>query len=881
MNKSKKSLYFSCQSILKKTLPLFFFILISGFQAKATDTIVTVRWANPRYVCSTQTFTLDVEFQCNLSGFQLKGMNCRFTYPHDVIEYSSFGDLAPRTGSIWITLGSPSSGMEKFGFPGPYEYVNTNVEKKSGNPNTFLPTSSWLKLFCINFHVNDPEVMNDPDFCPSVIWDMKENPAEGGMISSGGIVMNLIKSYTGPLYYCTENVIQFNWQYDTIPGEPFGFPVNTSCIPTKQTYSPTNYLPVEEFNAPGPVDIPVIVTNFAKIGHFNLVFEYDPAIMTYLNNTPNSIFSTSNGLLYVNDSVSTSGKNKITMKYQRLGTVAISLSDSAVLTNLHFTYITGTSDLTWKTTNNSCHYVDSLLLPKCDQPYSDYYVNGAVSLYTAYAPITKIDSSVAIVNDYVTYSVRVWNFENIYSGFLTLNYDPAILEFYTAFPDAAIASNFQYDASVDGTIQMDWSGNDTSLTDESVLIYLTFEYLGGAAPLVWLDNGSSCQYTGPNNIPLSDDPSENYYINGNITNADFIWTGDNSDDWNDTANWQNNIIPDKFTNVVLDASSNPSNWPSFNGNFTLGEKCKNLTLIGNAYFTSLGDFIINPGRTLNINGSGILQINGDWANSGIFNPGAGTVEFTGNTDGIIDEGVPPGNYVAAYVLSTYSVGMTTITGGSSGPSGDDSHLDVNIGFTFNYLGQNYSQVRINTNGWLSLNLTGDDAISGNNTILFNTSAPGTALAPWWDDLNADANTTVSYKSEGTTPSRVFIAEWKNILAFSTGSTVRLNFQVKLQETINVIEFCYGSVTGGTHSSSESASIGIKDATGGPGNFIEATRNSNTLILVFLNSGTNWPAVNYRFTPPVENTTDVFHKLVSSKSASTLYIQRPVQVTGTN
>lgn len=370
------------------------------------------------------------------------------------------------------------------------------------------------------------------------------------------------------------------------------------------------------------MDIPVIVTNFAKIGHFNLVFEYDPAIMTYLNNTPNAIFSTSNGLLYVNDSVSTGGKNKITMKYQRQGTVAISLSDSAVLTNLHFTYITGASDLTWKTTNNSCHYVDSLLLPKCDQPYSDYYVNGAVSLYTAFAPITKIDSAVAIVNDYVTYSVRVWNFENIYSGFLTLNYDPAILEFYNAFPDIAIASNFEYDASEDGTIQMDWSGNATSLMDESVLIYLTFEYLGGAAPLLWFDNGSSCQYTGPNNIPLSDDPSENFYINGNITNADFIWAGDNSNDWYDTANWQNNIIPDKFTNVVLDASSNPSNWPSFNGNFIVGEKCNNLTLIGNAHFTSLEDFIINPGHTLNMNGSGILQIGGDWTNSGIFNPGA-------------------------------------------------------------------------------------------------------------------------------------------------------------------------------------------------------------------------------------------------------------------
>jgi hypothetical protein len=342
-----------------------------------------------------------------------------------------------------------------------------------------------------------------------------------------------------------------------------------------------------------------------------------------------------------------------------------------------------------------------------------------------------------------------------------------------------------------------------------------------------------------------------------------------------------NIVPGPFTNVIIDPSDSPDNWPTFNGDFTLGVNCKNLTLNDNAQFTITGDLTINPGTTLTFNGSGVLQIGGNWINSGVFNPGEGTVEFTGNSDGIIGQGVPSQNYVAAFVLSTFTGGMTPITGGIAGPTGDNEQIDVPIGFDFNYLGISYSQLRLNTNGWISLNQTGENLTSGDNTILFGTSAPGTALAPWWDDLNADANTSVSYITQGAIPNRVFISEWKNILAFSSGSDVRLNFQVKLYESTNIIEFCYGSISGGTHSSAESASIGIKDSTGGIGNFIEATHNSNTLVVAFLNSGIDWPSINFRFTPPEENTDEVFYKLVNSKATNTLLIQKNVIVNGLN
>jgi hypothetical protein len=107
----------------------------------------------------------------------------------------------------------------------------------------------------------------------------------------------------------------------------------------------------------------------------------------------------------------------------------------------------------------------------------------------------------------------------------------------------------------------------------------------------------------------------------------------------------------------------------------------------------------------------------------------------------------------------------------------------------------------------------------------------------------------------------------------------LNFQVKLYESTNIIEFLYGNVTAGTHNAIESASIGIKDITGGTGHFIEATQNSTHIILAILKSESNWPAANYRFTPPVVPEMDTFYKIVVSKPAGKLSISRNVAVTG--
>jgi hypothetical protein len=267
----------------------------------------------------------------------------------------------------------------------------------------------------------------------------------------------------------------------------------------------------------------------------------------------------------------------------------------------------------------------------------------------------------------------------------------------------------------------------------------------------------------------------------------------------------------------------------------------------------------------------------DWVNHGRFNCGTGTVDFTGNTDGVIDEVTATNTAVSNFILTTSAAAMVPLSGASLGPNSDNAHSDVGIGFTFNYLGVNYTQVRINTNGWLSLDLSGTDPTSGQNNRMFFSTSPGTVLAPWWDDLNADGSATVSYQVSGAAPNRVFTAEWKNILSFSSLASARLNFQVKLYETTNVIEFCYGTAGAGSHNANEGASIGIKDATGGLGHFLEATTGSPVNLTSCLVSNTDWPTVNYTFTPPVAPEMEIFYNFVESKDGATIFIERDVKV----
>jgi hypothetical protein len=314
-------------------------------------------------------------------------------------------------------------------------------------------------------------------------------------------------------------------------------------------------------------------------------------------------------------------------------------------------------------------------------------------------------------------------------------------------------------------------------------------------------------------------------------------------------------------------------WPVFTGDLTIGTSIGDLAIESGANLKITGNLSIDPGNSLTFYGAGELEIMGNWINNGSFIPGQGIVKFTGNNPSIISS-----PYIAydmsQYDRSTFARNMTLLSGASTGPTGDNGYMDVPLNFSFNYVGVDYNQVRISTNGWLTMNLSG--TTNSINSSLFTVLLPSTTIAPWFDNLSDDNTSSVSYKTEGNAPSRVFTVQWNRVLTFNSLASARISFQAKLHETTNMIEFHYGNLESGNHSPNESASVGIEDNIGGSGHFIEATTGSMSIGITNLKSEYQWPGVNYRFSPV---NTETFYNLIVGKSGAALEFNNDAVILG--
>ncbi|MFN8154621.1 MAG: HYR domain-containing protein [Bacteroidia bacterium] len=198
----------------------------------------------------------------------------------------------------------------------------------------------------------------------------------------------------------------------------------------------------------------------------------------------------------------------------------------------------------------------------------------------------------------------------------------------------------------------------------------------------------------------------------------------------------------------------------------------------------------------------------------------------------------------AMIRSTFNGTYVPISGTvATAAQADNGNFAATIPFTFNYLGVGYTTCNINSNGYINF---GTATASNANSTLFTTTAPQGTVAPWFDDMFP---TSVQFTTTGSPGSQVFTVQWVGP-SYWTGVTARtVSYQVKLYEGTNVIEFWYGTPVGllSAASTLESASIGIENLTGGPGNFIDAVSGSSQIGNGTQNSG-QWPTTNYRFTP---------------------------------
>lgn len=210
-------------------------LLMLHIPLDAQTPVITVRFANPQNDCVTQEYCLDVEFKSDITDQELFGMNVRFFYDDDVLELVDFRDFQGGYDAVVpdppIISTSEPAGPALFNFEGAAEFVNGAIQLVNlGPPPIILDTGQWSKIFQICFLVDDPNANLDT-FCPSVVWDLEQNPLNGGFLAGDdGVVMTVVDpDPNNESLSADENVVQFNWQYIGNGQAPFGEPVDSVC----------------------------------------------------------------------------------------------------------------------------------------------------------------------------------------------------------------------------------------------------------------------------------------------------------------------------------------------------------------------------------------------------------------------------------------------------------------------------------------------------------------------------------------------------------------------------------------------------------------------------------------------------------------------------
>lgn len=119
--------------------------------------------------------------------------------------------------------------------------------------------------------------------------------------------------------------------------------------------------------------------------------------------------------------------------------------------------------------------------------------------------------------------------------------------------------------------------------------------------------------------------------------------------------------------------------------------------------------------------------------------------------------------------------ISALAPGATALGGDDETATVDLGFTFTFFGEDYTQVDVSTNGFLSFDI-GNECNENYNffdgdlgqTIPASGDCGETGwggdplVAGWFDDLDASECGAVFINTVGEAPHRVFVAEYYGI-----------------------------------------------------------------------------------------------------------------------
>ncbi|GEM_PF-1961310 len=107
------------------------------------------------------------------------------------------------------------------------------------------------------------------------------------------------------------------------------------------------------------------------------------------------------------------------------------------------------------------------------------------------------------------------------------------------------------------------------------------------------------------------------------------------------------------------------------------------------------------------------------------------------------------------------------------PADDVFAGPFNLGFSFPFYGQSYTQFWVSDNGYIVFDTTGNVS-TGNNTAIPNTAAPNGAIYAYWDNMQMSTNSNPNYPDQvrmyqwGTAPNRAVTLLWYSVTLNSDG-----------------------------------------------------------------------------------------------------------------
>ncbi|HBE73427.1 MAG TPA: hypothetical protein DDW31_04985, partial [candidate division Zixibacteria bacterium] len=182
-------------------------------------------------------------------------------------------------------------------------------------------------------------------------------------------------------------------------------------------------------------------------------------------------------------------------------------------------------------------------------------------------------------------------------------------------------------------------------------------------------------------------------------------------------------------------------------------------------------------------------------------------------DEYLKGGSSGGGTTSNYTKTTATYSWDASATSASGCTGDDQAVAVNIGFTFNFYGTNYTSINICSNGFLNF---GTSSTAYSPAAIPNTAAPNALIAALWRDLNPSGGGTITYYSSSTK----FVASFNAVKNYSNTSTQ--TFQVILTPD-GKIKVQWGSIT-----TAEAYGSGVENQGGTVG--VSTTAAANSAVL---------------------------------------------------